>query len=313
MRRRLGVLGTLVRDRVFPPGEARPLDETWGGIAYSLAAFEVASPSGWGQLPIVKVGEDVEELADAFLDGLRTVTSTEGVRVVPAPNNRVELRYRNQCSRTEILTGGVPGWRWEELRPLALACDALYVNFIAGWELDLEGARALRRDFDAPLYGDLHSLLLGRTEDGTRVPRPPADWRRWVECFDYLQVNHEELRMLAGTERRDPWGLAEDLVRGELRAVFVTRGPDGAAWRARRSGIDGGSWTAVRGDRPVPDPVEEGDPTGCGDVWGMTCFSAILDGAPLDEAVERAHRTAGANARTTGAEAFLESERGQVR
>ncbi|MFW6192593.1 MAG: carbohydrate kinase family protein [Gemmatimonadota bacterium] len=313
MSRRLGVLGTLVRDRVFPPGQDSPLEETWGGIAYSLAAFEVASPRGWGQLPIVKVGQDVEELADAFLADLRTVTSTEGVRVVPAPNNRVELRYRDRRSRTEILAGGVPGWRWEELRPLALSCDALYVNFIAGWELDLEGARALRRDFDAPLYGDLHSLLLGRTEDGTRVPRPPADWRRWVECFDYLQVNHEELRMLAGTETRDPWELAEDLVRGELRAVFVTRGPDGAAWRARRGGIDEGSGSDARGDLPVPEPVEESDPTGCGDVWGMTCFSAILEGAPLEQAVERAHRTAGANARTTGAEAFLDVGRGRVR
>lgn len=312
MSRRLGVLGTLVRDRVFPPGEAGPRDETWGGIAYSLAAFEVASPPGWSQLPIVKVGEDVKDLAEAFLDGLRTVTSTEGVRVVPEPNNRVQLRYRDRRSRTEILTGGVPGWRWEELRPLALTCDALYVNFIAGWELDLEGVRALRRDFDALLYGDLHSLLLGRTEDGTRVPRPPADWRRWVECFDYLQVNHEELRMLAGTETRDPWGLAEDLVRGEARAVFMTRGPDGAAWRACRGGIDGGSGTVVRGDRPVPEPVSEGDPTGCGDVWGMTCFAAILDGAPLDEAVERAHRTAGVNATITGAEAFLDAGRGRV-
>jgi hypothetical protein len=313
MSRRLGVLGTLVRDRVFPPGASSPHAETWGGIAYSLAAFEVASPPGWGQLPIVKVGEDVEALADAFLADLRTVTSTEGVRVVPAPNNRVELRYRDRWSRTEILTGGVPGWRWEELRPLALSCDALYVNFIAGWELELEGARALRRDFDGLVYGDLHSLLLGRTEDGTRVPRPPADWRRWVECFDYLQVNHEELRMLAGTETRDPWRLAEDLVRGELRAVFVTRGPEGAAWRARRDGLDAGAGTVVRGDRPVPEPVTDGDPTGCGDVWGMTCFSAILDGAPLDEAVARAHRAAGANAGATGAEAFLDAERGRIR
>lgn len=312
MALKLGVLGTLVRDRVFLPGEGPPASETWGGIAFSLAAFEVEPPRGWVQVPIVKVGADVAEEAREFVASLTTVASTGGVRVVPEPNNRVELRYRDRRSRTEVLEGGVPGWGWGELRPLALSCDALYVNFIAGWELELEGARALRRTFDAPLYGDLHSLLLAREDDGTRVPRPPADWRKWVRCFDYLQVNDDELRTLAATEGREPWDLAEDLVRDELRAVFVTLGPKGAGWRARDPGAEGAA-TVAGGTRPVPERVEEGDPTGCGDVWGMSCFAALLDGADPAEAVERAHPLAAANARTTGAGAFLEARRGRAR
>jgi len=290
--RRLGVLGTLVRDTIRLPG-SDPV-RAWGGIAYSLCAFEALRPPGWSLLPLVKVGEDLSAEADAFLDGLSALAGREGVRSVPEPNNRVELQYDAEGRRTERLTGGVPGWRWEELEPLARGCDALYVNFIAGWELELGATRRLRPACEGPVYCDLHSRLLGTGPDGLRVPRVPSAWREWVGCFDHLQLNRAELELLAGEADLDAPELARRLVSSRdlpLRTIFVTLGRDGAAWygEADREGrVD------------APEVVRSGDPTGCGDVWGIGCFVALLQGAPVGTAVERATRLATRSASLRG-------------
>ena len=57
-----------------------------------------------------------------------------------------------------MLTGGVPGWSWLGLKPLLddARLDALYINFLSGWELDLETAQLIRQHFRGPIYCDLH-------------------------------------------------------------------------------------------------------------------------------------------------------------
>ncbi len=310
--KRLGVVGTLVWDTIHArdAGKSEPQEE-WGGIAYALSAFEALRPAGWSLFPILKIGADLAPPARRFLAGLGTAPSLDGVRVVPEPNNRVELRYRDGSRRTERLRGGVPGWTWAELEPLARSCDALYVNFIAGWELDLRCARRLRETFEGPLYGDIHSLTLGVGPDGTRVPRVPERWRDWLGCFDYVQANEDELSLLAADWGGDPWRLAAEVVGDGVRALFVTLGDRGAAWVSAESvpGTPIGNVRtrgAARSGRVPVTRVQEPDPTGCGDVWGMTCFCALLEGASIEEAAGRANRVAGRNAELRGATRLAE-------
>lgn len=313
--RRLGVLGTLVWDTIRGPESSDAVEE-WGGIAYALSAFEAAGPTGWELLPMIKVGRDLSDEARRLLRSYRRIASLEGVRIVSQPNNRVELQYSDEDSgrRRERLRGGVPGWEWPELAPLVETCDAVYVNFIAGWELDLPGARRLRREFDGPIYADLHSLLLEVGPDGTRRPRPVDGGRRWIGCFDFVQMNEEELETLAAGCGEDPWEFAASVVGRETRALFVTLGPRGATWVTagdfRRSGggsDDPGSEGSVRaGRRPPRRKVSEADPTGCGDVWGITCFGALLQGLSPEEAAGRANEVAARNAGTRGATGLLE-------
>ncbi len=176
--KRLGVIGPMVWDTIHQrdPGRSEPVEE-WGGICYALSAFEATAPDGWELLPIIKVGGDLRERANDYLRGLGRIASLEGVRTVPERNNRVELFYRDRSRRCERLTGGVPGWGWEELAPLARSCDAVYVNFVSGWELDLPSAQALKGGFRGPVYSDLHSIFLGVGADGVREPKPLAAWR----------------------------------------------------------------------------------------------------------------------------------------
>lgn len=322
--KRLGVLGTMVWDTIHArdPGRSEPVQE-WGGICYGLSAFEVAGPDGWELFPLVKVGSDLRDRANDYLRALRRVGSLEGVLTVREPNNRVELVYENDARRCERLTGGVPGWAWPELEPLALSCDALYVNFIAGWELDLPTAQRLRASHPGPLYCDLHSIFLGVGHRGVREPKPLEAWREWLRCFDLVQLNEQEFDLLAGAWG-DPWRLAAEVVGTDVKALFVTMGERGAAWVAD-AGFDGlvpargaggtagprpGPRSADRGAAatsgfvPAPRAVADADPTGCGDVWGMTCFASLLEGKSLRAAVERANDLASRNAGHRGASAL---------
>ncbi|MGD8496779.1 MAG: carbohydrate kinase family protein [Gemmatimonadales bacterium] len=298
----LAIVGTFIRDRIFPApaGEDRPEPaptEDWGGIVYSLEAFETAREDEWTFLPIAKVGEDVYDEALTRVQTFTGVRSLEGLRRVPEPNNRVDLYYHDAGDRCERLRGGVPGWAWDELAPLVAGCDAVYLNFISGWELDLPAARALRRGFAGPIYADIHSLLLGIDDSGVRVRRSLPDWPRWVECFDWAQGNADEIAILTGEE--DPLAGACALVAQGAEAAFCTLGQGGAAW-ATRDGM-GRSEAPEVADLAASNRPDAGlDPTGCGDVWGATCVAALLAGRPVPEAVRRANHFAAAAARHHG-------------
>ncbi|HET9983548.1 MAG TPA: carbohydrate kinase family protein [Longimicrobiales bacterium] len=316
MPRRLGIVGTMVWDRICArDGRAHPVEE-WGGIAYALAALAAARPPEWELVPILKVGRDLAERAGAFLSSLPGLDLGPGVREVPEPNNRVELRYTDRERRFERLTGGVPPWAWEELRPLLDGFDALYINFISGFEMELATAIRVRMAFSGPIYCDLHSLMLGVGPDGQRIPRPLADWPEWLRCFDIVQLNEDELGTLSGAWG-DPWRFAAEVVGPDLKLLLVTLGERGAAYFAspaftesplswRRDGLGLRRPLAapgpVRSERLVPPQVAiDGDPTGCGDVWGGTAFIRLLAGDRLRDAVEAANAAAARNARHRGA------------
>lgn len=313
---RLGVLGTMVWDRIYArDGRAEAVEE-WGGISYALAALAAARPPAWEVVPIVKVGRDLEERAHGFLRTLPGLNPELAVRVVPEPNNRVELRYRDRARRCERLIGGVGPWTWDELASILPHLDALYVNFISGFELDLETAWRVRLGTSVPIYADLHSLFLGVGAGGQRTPQPLAHWREWLRCFDVIQVNEDELSWLAHAWG-DPWRFAAEVVDEQPRLVLVTLGPRGAAyvaspafredpltWRAdglaptRPLGVPG----TVRSEQiPTEQVIEDGDPTGCGDVWGATCFARLLTGTPLGSAMRAANRAAARNVQHRGA------------
>lgn len=309
----LGVVGTLVWDTIQRRDGREESFREWGGIGYALEALTTVLPERWSILPLIKVGRDLSEEAFRFLRGLPGVRVDPGVVVVPEANNRVHLRYEGQERQAERLTGGVPPWRWDELRPLAGLCDAIYVNFVSGFEMELQTARSLRSGFEGPMYADLHSLFLGLGSHGDRIPRPLPRWAEWLRSFDAVQMNEQEFGLL-GTVQGDPWQLAADVVGPELKLVAVTLGPHGAAYvTAGAFEPDPFSWSSSRSRMATPAPARsgkvapvgpartEGDPTGCGDVWGAACFAGLLAGRSLDEAMSDANRMAASNVDHRGA------------
>jgi hypothetical protein len=307
--RTLGVIGTLVWDRIVDrDGRSEPVEE-WGGIGYALAALSASLPEGWSVVPILKLGRDLAEEGRRFLGEIPRLRDA-GVVVVGEPNNRVELRYESASRRCERLTGGVPPWTWPELAPLVGMCDALYVNFISGFEMELDTARALRTGYRGPSYADLHSLFLGMNRHGHRIPRSLEAWAAWLRCFDAVQMNEDEFDLLGASG--DPWQLAAGALGPDLKLITVTLGARGAAYVASSDfTADPLEWRApsgvalagrVRsGKIALEGPSRSGDPTGCGDVWGATAFARLLAGDDLEVAMREANRHAARNVEHRGA------------
>ncbi len=291
--KRLGVIGTMVWDTIHGRDPAQPAIEEWGGIAYSLAALDAALGADWEIVPLIAVGRDLAPRAHELLHSLHHVAPHARFVEVPHPNNRVTLRYESAERRCEQMTGGIPPWSWGALGPMLRDLDAVYVNFISGFELDLPTAQLLRRGFSGFIYADLHSLFLGRLPDGTRVLQPLPDPAAWFACFDVIQLNEDELSQVGP----DPLAAAALALGAGCRALCVTMGRQGAVV------LTGSPVRSIRiaaADAGLA-PGAAGDPTGCGDVLGATAAARLLAGATLEEAFADGVRVAARNLAFRGA------------
>ena len=299
--RRLGAVATLVWDHIENPFADPPLREQWGGAVYSFSSLSAALPDGWVVEPIVKIGADLWERGGELLRRLPGLDPGAGVVHVQAENNRVALHYRDAEHRHEVQTGGVPGWSWKEIEPLLGGLDALYVNFLSGVELDLETMQQVRARFKGPIYADLHSLFLSPASSRPRRPTPLARWREWLACFDAIQLNEDEMALLA-PEELDRGAFERAVAEAGPRLVVVTEGGRGVRYVVDDALPDDPvRWRSVPpsgevrcGELPAPGGRLPGDPTGCGDVWGAAFITGLLGGLRLEEAVLRAERLAAA-------------------
>lgn len=320
-RRRVGVIGSFVWDEIHGRDPRDMPVQEWGGITYALSALDAALPADWEVVPLVKVGYDMAAKARDFLSHLSRVAADAAPIEVPHANNRVVLRYATSEARCEQLSGGVPKWHWLGLKPLLHDLDALYINLISGFELDLEVAQLIRQHFRGPIYCDLHSLLLATQPDGMRTPRPLANVAEWCRCFDLMQVNEQEASLLAP----DPMALAATAVSAGVQSLIVTAGSRGVIYFAAPGFERLSDLTKLR-DVMVPHtgPIrtarvpavssreKNGDPTGCGDVWGATYFSRLLAGETFIQAIATAMTAAARNVDHKGATGLANHLRGEL-
>lgn len=333
-RKRVGVIGTFVWDVIHGRDRRAVPVEEWGGITYSLSGLDAALNDEWEIVPLMKVGHDLADRARAFCRSLRHIAPDAQLIEVPQPNNRVELRYLDDERRSEYLSGGVPGWSWLGLKPVleSARLDALYINFLSGWELDLETTQLVRASFAGPIYCDLHMLVMSVQADGLRVARPLPDVAAWCSCFDVLQVNEDEMAMMAP----DSMALSATAIAAGVSCLCVTLGKRGAVYVAapgierlsdvpRAGALTGTISTGSRGGggalgavrtaliAAVPPRIDgPGDPTGCGDVWGATHFSRLLAGDMFTEAIAAANRAASRNVEHRGATGLANHLRGEL-
>ena len=332
---KVGIVGSLVWDLIYGRDPLAPPVEEWGGIAYALAGFDASLGPDWEMVPLIKVGRDLSREAQRLLSSLTRLAPGARCVEVTAPNNRVVLHYQSSERRCERMAGGVPGWTWAELGPMVQDLDAVYVNFISGFELCLGTAQALRHGFRGPLYADFHSLFLGMQQDGMRVLQPLANAADWFGCFDVVQLNEDEMRQLSP----DPLSLSAQALDAGVSLLAVTLGPKGVAYVAA-PGFDGLSQRGIGAAgrqqhtsanltdstltrRPaaplsvrsalIPAPsIDTIDPTGCGDVFGAAAFASLLSGNSVEDALRHATSLAARNAGFRGATGLASHLRGEL-
>ncbi|HEV2084608.1 MAG TPA: carbohydrate kinase family protein [Gemmatimonadales bacterium] len=314
---RIGILGSLVWDLIYGRDPLAPPVEEWGGIAYALAGLDASLTPDWEIVPLIKVGRDLSAEAQDLLRGLSRLAPGARCAEVTAPNNRVVLHYQSTERRCERMAGGVPGWTWPELGPMVRDLDAIYLNFISGFELCLGTAQALRQGFAGPIYADLHSLFLGMQQDGMRVLQPLPNAPAWFGCFDMVQLNEDEMQQLTP----DPLTLAADALGAGVSLLTVTLGAKGVAYVAapgfeklagKRASGEAASPLAVRTALIPAANVETLDPTGCGDVFGAAAFARLLAGDSIEAALRHATALAARNAGFRGASGLARHLRGEL-
>src|SRR2546423_11209248 len=303
--KRLGVIGSMVWDTIHGRDPTQAAVQEWGGISYALAALDATLRDDWEIVPLIKVGRDLAPKANEFLRTLRRTTHHARFLEVPEPNNRVTLRYESTERRCEQMTGGVPPWTWPELGPLVRDLDALYVNFISGFEMNLETAQLLRRGFPRLIYADLHSLFLGKEADGLRVPRTLPQAPAWFGCFNVVQVNEDEMRQLGP----DSLAIAADALRQGCSTLCVTLGKRGAAY------FTGNPIRTELIPAPAMHPAtfdQIVDPTGCGDVFGGAVAALLLAGATLEDALRTGNQLGARNVSHHGASGLRDHLMGKL-
>ena len=322
---KVGVIGSLVWDLIYGRDPLAPPVEEWGGIAYALAGLDASLHPDWQIVPLIKVGRDLSREAQQLLSGLSRLAPGGRCVEVTAPNNRVVLHYQSTERRCERMAGGVPGWTWAELGPMVRDLDAIYLNFISGFELCLGTAQALRQGFRGPIYADFHSLFLGMQQDGMRVLQPLPHAAEWFGCFDLVQLNEDEMNQLSP----DPLTLSAQALEAGVSLLTVTLGPKGVAYVAA-PGFDGLAGQRGSGSGPKPRGTQNGagaavrtalipaplvdtlDPTGCGDVFGSAAFARLLAGDSVEAALRHAAALAARNAGFRGARGLASHLRGEL-
>jgi len=144
--------------------------------------------------------------------------------------------------------------------------------------------------------------------------RPLPHAAAWFRCFDFVQVNEDELRQLAD----EPMAVAAVAMAEGVRVLTVTLGPRGAAYftaatdpvieRTAAAADARTVRTSLVPGRHVDDP----DPTGCGDVFGAALFGRLLAREPVEQALRDANDAAARNASFRGADGLAKHLRGEL-
>jgi len=326
---RIAVVGSIVADTIEQADGS--VSESLGGISHTLAALAAVGGGAHTILPVCRVGADSCDRVEQWADGLAGL-SLDGIIADPDDNPRVRLSYREASlagERVERLSHSLAPLGPEDVEP-CLRADLVMINCITGDDCTIEALRLIAKRCDR-VYLDVHSLALGRRDDGTRYYRPRDDWSQWLSGIDVVQCNAFEAAGICGL---DPDNEADrDCIEDELLSAVrswwasATHDPErrttkrGASSRVTRPpGVvvltlaEKGANVLTRAhgvvsSRVVVAPrVDVVDPTGAGDAFGAGYVCAWLAGAgpfAATRAAVRSGTAACASPGVPGSEAFL--------
>ncbi len=301
----IGVVGTFIRDRILP--WRRPETASIGGLFFTTSYLAKFAEPGTTILPVACLGED-------FADEVRTALAVypnvdlSATTILPRPNTQVTLTYSGPVDREEVTTTPMPPLQASALEPL-LDADAVVVNLITGYDVELDALQAFRKRARGLLYLDFHSRALAIDRNGKRFHRQPGDWQEWVRQADVLQLNEMEAATLSGLAPEDRKGFevfAQRILDLGPSVCHITLGEHGSLWCRRSQG-------QVEVHKIAQTAVDEVvDTTGCGDAFEAAYIASVLAGATEVDATRFAHKAAAFNCSFAGSTGIF-TESGKIR
>jgi sugar/nucleoside kinase (ribokinase family) len=293
MPRRIGVIGTFIRDTIVTL-DGRTM-ESIGGLYHTMAYLAHLADANTEIQPLCHAGEEFYETIQKTLTQFNKKILFNSLHCVRQANTQVKLTYLTPETREEITSATMPPITVAETAALT-GCDAVLVNLISGDDITLPALKTLRKLTPSPLiYLDLHSLALGIDETGRRFYRDVPDWPEWVDGCDILQLNEREAATLAGSSGNEHVTydelvkLGHQLATRKLRSCHITLGSAGSLLFYRQD-------EKVHHEHvPPADIPAVVDIIGCGDAFGAAFLTQFLRTSNFSAATHFANRVAGLN------------------
>ncbi len=274
------LIGTILLDRIINVDGTQ--SDGFGGLMYAINAFRASCNEGDEIIPVSRIGNDAYiKVKDYFKDDPNV--NLDGLQYVNAPNNRVNLIYRDKNERAEYSLNPMEPLELENVQPF-LNTNIVIVNFISGWDISNETLKKIRHLYSGPIYMDIHSLTLNRKKSGERVHKQVNDIDRWIEGIDFIQSNQEELKRISPFDNLKAFNKSNSLSKNMI--YNLTRGEMGSETSfyidKKLELIKGKPCTAV-------DVV---DPTGCGDAFASGFITDYFTANDAVSAVKNANMMA---------------------
>ncbi len=165
--------------------------------------------------------------------------------------------------------------------------DGILINMITGFDITVEKAEEIRRNFSGPVYLDVHTLARGLDENLKRDFRLVPEVRRWLASVDFVQVNESELRTLSGLN--DENEIAEEVLSTGLKYLLLTKGEKGVRIYWTEKGEMKSLFMSAK-------KVRSANKIGCGDVFGAVFFYTYIKTKNIKIALEFANSAGGITA-----------------
>lgn len=268
------LIGQSVEDHIHRYGEVAVQP---GGIFYAAAVLGTIKNEGDTISLHTSIEKDNYRL---FQDYYRNTEQVNSPVLDKIP--KVHLRFepgKERCEKYENITAKLPVNIDNPNR-----FDGIYINMITGFDIDINDLERLRKNYNGPIYIDIHTLTRGLDDDLGRHFRKIPGFGRWAAAVDFLQCNEHEIAMTGDAE--DEAGLAENILRLGPKFVIVTKGERGATlWTSTGNELSGFS--------RIADSFDSVNNVGCGDVFGSVFFYFYVSNSDVYTAMQYAAAAAG--------------------
>jgi len=295
---KLTVIGTITKDTITFPDEK--VKKSFGGILYNILPFALLAPQDMIISPVCNLGSDIYKKVLSYLKRFGNI-DLSGISMVKEKNNHVHLFYDRRWHKKEILKNLVPKIEFHQVKPY-LDSDFLLINFISGFDIDLDTLRKIKAKTHSPIFMDVHSLILGIAKNGKRFLNVPDLWREYLKIADIVQMNFKEMQMISGNclkSENDLKGFVQTILNLGPDILLITCGRKGALLYYKKSK------KIIRYQTSALKVRDFVDPTGCGDVFSSGFLLAYLKTNDPELSCEYANFLAGMKSRFSGIEMFL--------
>ncbi|MDP3148849.1 MAG: carbohydrate kinase family protein [Ignavibacteria bacterium] len=260
------IIGHTVEDHIVFHGEEQEVKP--GGIFYSASGFHFLKDAEDEIYLCTSIQKDNYDLFAFVYDRFNHDFFSYVDKIPKIHLNVFEKKERHERYEniTDKLT--VP---FEALNKF----DGIFINMITGFDINVEDVQQIRKNYNGPIYIDIHSLARGIDDNYRRDFRKIPEVEEWISSVDIVQANDHELFTLS--EKKTEKEIAEELLHIGAKIILVTKSARGASVYTMKNGeVFSLSIPRIQ--------IETKNKVGCGDVFGAAFFSSYIKDKNIEKA-----------------------------